>query len=247
MGIVGAGGAALILEASGDDDRQLQSAGDDQRQETTYPLAGFDEVSIVGPQDVDIVLGEAFAVTASGSNDDLRQLEAVVENGVLVIRPREGHFGGDRGDLDEVTFTVTMPAVTRVDLSGSGDVTVDRIAGDSFAGMIGGSGTLVIGHLETGEATFSVAGSGDLDASGAVPKLSVDISGSGAVHATGLHASDAAVAISGSGEADLTVLQQASVSITGSGEVDISGPGVCSVDRMGSGEVRCEGGGGEAD
>lgn len=247
MGALGAGGAALVFDASNDADDHVRENSDDQLQETTYALTDFDEVSIVGPQDVDIVYGEAFAVTASGSNDALRRLEAVVENGGLVIRPREGGVLGDRGDIDDVTFTVTMPAVTRVDLTGSGEVRVDRIAGDNFKGVIGGSGTLVIGQIETNEASFSVAGSGDLDASGAVPNLSVNISGSGEVHASGLHASDATVAISGSGEVDLTVLQQANVSITGSGEVDIFGPGICSVTRMGGGEVRCEGGGADAD
>lgn len=243
MGVLGAGGAALILDNADDGPRgDRDEAAMDQ---IAYPLSDFDKVAVEGPQDVDIVYGEAFSVSASGSADNLRQLEAVVENGGLVIRPRAGQFFGDWGDLDEVTFTVTMPRVSRVALAGSGDVTVDRVAGNSFDGVVGGSGTLQIGQIETDQASFTVNGSGDLDASGAVGNVTVNISGSGEFHADGLTGTTATVSIGGSGEADLTVLEEAAVSITGSGEVDIFGPGVCSVTRMGGGEVRCEGGGGD--
>lgn len=246
MGVMGAGGAALMLDG---DDRDQGPRDDDSAsaQEMTFPLADFDEVSIIGPQDVTIIYGEEFAVSASGSADGMRQIEAVVENGGLVIRPREGQFFGDWGDLDEVTYTVTMPRVTRVALAGSGDVTVDRVTGDTFEGLVGGPGTLAIGLIETDQATFSVNGSGDLDASGAVRNVTVNIGGSGEVHAAGLTGTQATVVIGGSGEVALTVLEQAAVSITGSGDVDISGPGVCSVTRMGGGDVRCEGGGGDED
>lgn len=240
MGLMGAGGAALVLN---DDVGPRDSPAEAPAQNKTYALADFDGVSIAGPQDVDIVFGEDFSVSASGSAEALRQLEAVVEDGTLVIRPREGQFFGNWDDLDDVTFTVTMPAVNRIDLAGSGDVTVDRVTADGFAGLIGGPGTMVIDRIETGEATFTVNGSGDLDASGTVGHVTVTIDGSGAVHAQGLTSTRATIAINGSGEVELTAVDQADVSITGSGDVDISGPAICSVTRTGGGDVRCEGDG----
>ncbi|MEO5705491.1 MAG: head GIN domain-containing protein [Alteraurantiacibacter sp.] len=246
MGVLGAGGAALILDGS-DDDRPLRHHREDQLQETKYALSDFDSVSITGPQDVAIVYGELLAVSASGPADALRQFEAVVEDGALVIRPREGEAGDAWDDLDEVTFTVTMPAISRVALTGSGEVGVDRVAGGSFDALVGGSGNLVIGSIEADAATFTVEGSGDLDASGTVRQATVSISGSGEVHATGLTAAAAEVNVGGSGEAELTALEQATVLLSGSGDVDIFGPAACSVTRSGSGDVRCEGGGGDED
>lgn len=243
MGMMGACGAALILDNADDGPRGVRN--DSPMEETSYPLSDFASVSIMGPQDVDILYGDSFAVTASGTADSLRQFEAVIEDGGLVIRPRDGQSATIWDDVEDVTFTVTMPRITSVAVAGSGDVTVERVAVDSFAARIDGSGTLVIGQIDADNATFTVAGSGDLDASGRVQKVSVDIGGSGEFHAEGLTGTEATVAIAGSGEVDLTVLEQAAVSITGSGEVDIFGPGVCSVTRMGGGEVRCEGGGGD--
>lgn len=239
-GALAAGGAALVLDDDVGPDRHHERA--DVAADMNYQLAGFDAVTVIGPQDVVIVTADQFKVTASGAPDALAQLEAVVEGSSLVIRPREGL---SIGDLDEVTFTVAMPTISRIAVDGSGDVSVDRITGPRFTGAVGGSGTLAIGQLETEEASLSVTGSGDLDASGTARTVSLDITGSGEIHAAGLIGNSASVSIEGSGDVDLTVLEQAAIAITGSGEVDISGPGVCSVTRTGSGEVRCEGGGGD--
>lgn len=235
------GAAALILDEDVGPDRHREPM--EQVSETAWPVTGFDQVSVSGPQDVDIIYAADFKVTASGSADALAQLEAVVENGNLVIRPREGL---SFGDIDDVTITVAMPALTRVAVDGSGDVTVERATGPRFAGVVGGSGTLAIGLLEAEEATLSVTGSGAMEASGTAGTVSIEVTGSGEIRAAGLTGNRASVAIQGSGEVDLTVQDQAAVAITGSGEVDISGPGVCSVTGSGSGEVRCEGGGSAA-
>ncbi len=244
MGVMGAGGAALILEGNSDDgDRPRREEGGDRLEEIAYALADFDEVSILGPQDVDITYGEGFSVSASGSSDALRELEAVVENGGLVIRPRDQQLFRNWGDLEDVTFSITMPAVRRIAVAGSGDVTVDRVTGDSFEGVVDGSGTLAIGQIDVRQASFAVTGSGDLDASGRVQNVTANIDGSGAVHAEGMTGTDATISIGGSGEVELTVLEEAAISITGSGDVDITGPAVCSVESEGSGDVSCAGGG----
>lgn len=241
-GALAAGGAALMLDEDVGPDRNHQQVADS---EVSYQLEGFDQVSVIGPQDVDIIHADAFKITASGSPEALGQIEAVVENGGLVIRPKDGRFFGDWGMLDDVRLTVAMPQITRVAVAGSGDVTLERAEGESFEGLVGGPGTLAIGQLAVRQATFTVAGSGDIDAAGTSDTVTINIGGSGEVHAGGLTAREATVAIGGSGDVDLTANEAANVSITGSGDVDISGTAVCSVTRMGGGEVRCEGGGGD--
>jgi Putative auto-transporter adhesin, head GIN domain len=235
-GALGAGGAALVL----DDDVGPERDRHEYAAEMRYDATGFDAVSVLGPQDVIIIAADEFKVTASGDPGALAQLEAVVEDGSLIIRPREGLT---LEDLDDVTFTVGMPAITRVAVEGSGDVTVDRVAGSRFAGAVSGSGTLAIALLEADEVELAVTGSGDLDAAGTARAVAIQVTGSGEVHAAGLTGTSANVAIEGSGDVDLSVLEQAAVAITGSGEVNISGPAVCTVTGVGSGEVRCEGGG----
>lgn len=247
-GLLAAGGAALILDddgGGGGPDPVPVVAGPNA---LNYQVAQFDEISTVGPQDVVITYGETASVRSEGSPEALSLLEAVVEDGQLIIRPKDRFNGWAWGRLDDATFHVTVPRLDAVAVAGSGNVRVDRIAGDNFEGSIAGPGELSIGVMAVKEADFRIGGSGNVAvADGVADETRVSIGGSGEVRAGGLRSGTASVSIGGSGDVALTVQDEADVSIAGSGDVNISGPGRCSVTRMGGGDVRCEGGGGTDD
>ena len=242
-GAVAAGGAALILaDASGELMPAAQRAAPQ-----TYELAPFQEISTVGPQDVVVTFGQTQSVRSEGSPEALGQLEVVVEDGELTIRPKnQRRFGFDWSSLSSATYYVTIPRLERVSLAGSGNIRVDRIEGDSFTGSIAGSGELAITDMEVDEADFRIGGSGSVTAAGIAREARISIGGSGQVEAGGLRSQTASVSIGGSGDVALTVEDEAQVSIAGSGDVDISGPARCSISQMGSGNVNC-GDGGDAD
>ena len=50
------------------------------------------------------------------------------------------------------------------ELAGSGDIRIDRVAGDSFDGAIAGSGNLKVDHIEVGKLKLAIAGSGNATA-----------------------------------------------------------------------------------
>lgn len=242
-GAVAAGGAALLLS----DDigpGPGTAPGFAGPREMTYQVAGFDEISTSGPQDIVITLGDTPSVRAEGSPEALAQLEAVVEGDTLTIRPKRGFNWSNWRRLSSATFHVTLPQLRSIAQAGSGNVRIDRIEGDSFESSIAGSGELTIGQLQVDEADFNIGGGGNITASGTARETRVAIGGSGDVGAAALRAETASVSIAGSGDVELTVTDEANVSILGSGNVDIDGPGRCSVTRFGSGDVSCEGGGG---
>lgn len=238
-------GGIMVSEMYENEQRRVDEPSESRDETVDYGLGDFDEIAVTGPQDVIVTYGEGFSVTADGNSDSLGQMEAVVENGILQIRPRDGSFFGDWGDLDDVVFRVTLPRLERVALAGSGEVTIDRVEGENFAAVIGGPGDISIGLLAVDRADFNVTGSGELGAAGTARVVDASVSGSGEIAAGALRTIDASVSIAGSGDVDLDVSGQAAVSITGSGDVDITGTGVCSVTRMGGGDVRCQGGGGD--
>jgi hypothetical protein len=244
MGALAAAGAAAVL-AGIDNDAPSRSAVA-TADHAIYAVAPFEEISTVGPQDVVVTLGDTASVRAEGSPRALAQLEAVVENGRLTIRPKR-RFGFSWGSLRSATFYVTVPRLEEITLAGSGDIRVDRIEGKRFDATVGGPGSIRIDSLKVDEAGFTVAGSGNLVAAGAARQSRVTVAGSGKIRGQGLHSESASVSIGGSGDVALTVEKDAQVSITGSGDVDITGPARCSVTRMGSGDVQCEGGGGDDD
>ncbi len=242
-GVVAAGGAAFLLDEGGGGPDMRPAIGGPSAM--TYQVAPFEEISTVGPQDVVVTRGDEMTVRSEGSPEALSLLEAVVEDGQLIIRPKDRSFGGfNWGRVASATFYVTLPQLKGVALAGSGDIRVDRVEGDSFEGSIAGPGELSILSMEVDDADFTIGGSGNLVAVGNARETRVSIGGSGEVRAGGLRSETASVSIGGSGDVALTVNDKADVSIAGSGDVDISGPARCSVTQMGSGNVQCGGGGG---
>lgn len=244
-GVVAAGGAMAILDTDSGAGRPMAALAESS--EKTYQLADFDEIATSGPQDVVVTQGDTFAVRAEGSPEALALLEPVVVNGRLTIQPAKGFNWGNWPRLASATYYVTLPRLDAVAVAGSGDISVDRIEGESFDAQLAGSGSLAIATMKVDRANFALGaagGSGDVVASGTARETHVSIAGSGEVKAAGLHSDAASVSIMGSGDVALTVEKDAKISIAGSGDVDISGPARCSVNQMGSGDVRCTGGGG---
>lgn len=243
-GALAAGGAALILADNDDGHHPVPLAGGPES--VTYDVTPFAKISTVGPQDVVVSRSETYGVRSEGSSEALARLEAVVEDGELIIRPKQGFEGGfNWGRLASATFYVSLPQLEMAALAGSGDIRIDRIEGPRFTGTVAGPGELAVDALQVEEADFSIGGSGTLVAAGTASETRVSIGGSGDIQAKDLRTQTAAVSIGGSGDVDLTVEGEARISIVGSGDVDISGPARCSVTRMGSGNVSCATGGDE--
>lgn len=203
----------------------------------SFAASGFTKVDLRGPDDIEVRNGAQFAVTAEGDSAVLDQLEIRVVDGTLRVgrKDRAGFsFSSDRG----AKIHVTLPRLTAANVSGSGNMRVDRAEGD-FRGAIAGSGNLGIAALAATNADLSIAGSGDLNVAGTARRLNASIAGSGDIDAGKLTASGASISVIGSGSMRGVVKGGASVSIAGSGNVDLTGGAKCSVSAVGSGEAHC--------
>ncbi|MBP7136311.1 MAG: DUF2807 domain-containing protein [Sphingomonadaceae bacterium] len=209
----------------------------------TFALAGFDKVTLKGSDDVNVVVGKDFSVSATGPADELDLLEIVVEDGVLKVGRKSAlrwHIGWSRKDEEDVKVTVTMPAIRGASLAGSGDMTIDSAAADSFKVSLAGSGNLKVGRLEAKAAELNLAGSGDIAVAGKVLTLKISGAGSGDVVASALEAETADISLAGSGNVSARATGSASASVLGSGDVTISGTDKCKTSMLGSGSVTCK-------
>ncbi|HEX8383518.1 MAG TPA: head GIN domain-containing protein [Sphingomonas sp.] len=204
-----------------------------------YAMTGFSEVDLRGSDDVDVRVGPAFSVRAQGPAAELDKLE-ITRSGDTLRIGRKKTVGMNWSDGEGVKVFVTLPRLTGAAVSGSGDLTVDRVEGERFAGGVAGSGSLAVGAMRAGEVTLSVAGSGDVVGAGMARVLRMDIAGSGDIDARQVTASEARISIAGSGNARATVNGPARIDLAGSGDVDLGGSPRCTTSKVGSGEVRCE-------
>lgn len=218
------------------DKEEAGIAGSGSGDHRTYKVEGFTTVALAAAGDVDVRVGPAYSVTATGAPEALDKLKVTRDGDTLKLARQRGVTWGNSG---KVHFTVTMPRIQGADIGGSGTITVDRVEGERFEGNIGGSGTLDIRGLNVRKVAFAIGGSGDVAAAGRAGELEVSIGGSGKVRAQPLRSESADITIAGSGNIATTVTRQAEVTILGAGDVVITGGAQCKVTKMGAGNVRC--------
>lgn len=230
--------AAAAVAVSGCSEARSENGG--PTVERNYQVGSFDKIELAGAYDATVRTGSAPSVHARGNEKAIENLEVAVENNVLVIRhkKRTGFSWGSKGG--KVALTVTVPNLRGAELAGSGDIKVDRVAGDSFDGGIAGSGNLKVDRIEVGSLKLSIAGSGNAEVgSGRAKNAEYNIAGSGGIDAKGVAVETASVSIAGSGDIAAQASNTASVNIMGSGDVELTGGAKCSVSKAGSGNARC--------
>lgn len=204
----------------------------------SYAVADFSGVELAGSDNVDVRVGAGFSVRAEGDPKQLERLRIrKIGEKLQIDRRKEAGFHWSKGDA--VKIHVTMPRIASAGVSGSGDMTVDRIEGQKFDASVAGSGKLALAALAVDAAEMNIAGSGTLQAAGQAKRLEVNIAGSGDIDAPQLAAASADVSIAGSGNVRAAVNGPAEISMMGSGDVDLGPNARCKTSKMGSGNVRC--------
>lgn len=235
LGVIGLAVSGNSLWSAFDDD------DDAPRLEQPAPrlanLKGFDGITLEGPDDVVVTPGSEFSVTTEGDPDAVRLLNLYVRDGVLHVgrhRGREGH-SQDNG----ATVRITMPALSRVWMAGSGNVDVDKVDGKEFNVMMAGSGRLQVEEALTDAVRLTVRGSGEIAMGGNAQELSVNVIGSGNVDTNALIAHSANIVVAGSGRVSAHADRDAKLVVTGSGSAQVQGTSQCQIQKIGSGEAEC--------
>jgi hypothetical protein len=209
-----------------------------------YGISNFSKMRIAGPFDVHVHVGGSPSAHASGPKDALDRLSVEQNGDTLVVKALPGGWGGwPTGSRGPVVVEVSVPDLRSVSVTGSGDVTVDRMRGDAVDLALSGSGSLDIGAIDAGAVSAVMTGSGDMSLAGKTRTATAVLTGSGDLKAGSLVADDAQTKLVGSGDLALGARHFVKVVLAGSGDVTISGPAACSVTRSGSGDVQCAKGG----
>lgn len=228
-------GAAAALGACHTADRE-EAAGPTVTKD--YKVGDFKEIESAGSYDVTVKTGSAPSVRAEGPENMLAKLRIEVKGDKLQISPyksRNFHWGRS----GKITIAITVPELRAASMAGSGNMTVDKISGDSFEGNIAGSGDLDLPSVNVKHAEFSIAGSGTATIAGKAESAEYSIAGSGDLDGANLETKDATVNVAGSGNIRAKATGTVSGAVMGSGNVTITGGAKCDVKKMGSGSITC--------
>jgi hypothetical protein len=206
------------------------------------PLADLDlsgeapsEVTLLGPDNVDIRDGETLAIQIEGSDEARDRMRFVLDNGSLGILRKKGNWGDD----GTATVIVTMPAPAKLTLAGSGKMSVASVSDKPEINVLG-SGRLDLRSVSAASLEVNIAGSGTLKAAGSSDRLELNLMGSGTADLGALKVGKADVNVAGSGNAAFASDGEVNGNIMGSGNVTVRGRARCTVKTMGSGSLVCE-------
>ena len=228
--------ALLLPGCSGRDDTDAQAG-----EPTDYAaLRNFTGVSATGPDQVMVTVGKDFSVGAEGDADVLKRLRIRVEDGDLKIgRDDAGMRFWKSGNAKAATIRVSLPALDEIALTGSGDISVNRVTGAELQLSLTGSGNMKVGAVSLRSLDVSITGTGDVGVAGTAREAELSTTGTGKIDATALKVDRAAAQVMGTGDIALRSDGDVDISIMGSGDVTVHGRARCNIDSMGSGKAKC--------
>jgi hypothetical protein len=209
----------------------------------TREVSTFKKLAFRVPGKLYLKQGSPQKVELEGPSDVLKEVETEVEGDRLVIG-REGRWmNWSWKDNDRITVYVTVQDIEAISVSGSGDlVGQGQFKTGDLKLNVSGSGSLTVEAIASGNMEADVSGSGDLEVKGSCTNYDSDVSGSGKVNASITVRDRADFGVSGSGQirADGSA-KEVKTSISGSGkvlasnlvtdkcEIRISGSGDCEI------------------
>lgn len=198
-------------------------------------LGHFTGVSFSLPGKLDLRMGNTEAITIETDDNLLAQIETVVENGVLHIRPAKRNANLHSRHMK---FVVNATAIDLVTLGGSGSIESDALRGKEVKFKLGGSGSIDVKGIEAEAVSVGVGGSGNFKSGGGnVERMTVSIGGSGDVDVGKVRSKGASISVAGSGEAVVWATEALNATIAGSGDVHYYGNPQVSRTVLGSGNT----------
>jgi hypothetical protein len=197
--------AALVLAGC--------TIGDDGPRTTqTRDVADFTRIDNRDSVDVRLHVGEPQRVQVHAGEKVIDDVRTEVRDGTLQLTfDRDGFGDGD------VVVEASVPKLTGIAASGSGDIDADGIDADAFE--------------------VRSDGSADIELEGTAGRLAVDLDGSGDADLARLLAREGRVAVSGSGDADVRADERLEVDVDGSGDVRYHGDPALTQRVDGSGDL----------
>jgi Putative auto-transporter adhesin, head GIN domain len=194
---------------------RITGSGTITSENRTVSNTNFTEIRVEGSMNVSIKQGDSVKIVAKDFANLLPYLETRIVGNTLVIDYRDHSWISN--SVGEVT--VTMPKLSSVELSGSGNI-----------------GT--IGSFRFDDLSLLISGSGNFSFAGSAKNMNAKITGSGNIRTFDMPTENATVKITGSGDMQVNVTRLLDATITGSGDIVYKGTPSVNSSVTGSGRIK---------
>lgn len=186
-------------------------------------LENFTGISMNVPAELSISQAGTFLVRLEGRQDLVDQVITVVKDGELVIKLKDNKWKG--GNDHSLHIYIELPKLNNIELNGSGNVnTITELVSDNLELELNGSGEIAMQKIAIGELRATINGSGNFTATGGNVKESVYmVTGSGEIDGGNLSVVKAVATTTGSGTIAAGDVSSIDATITGSGNITFKG------------------------
>ena len=167
-------GLMIVVLLSGCVPTTLTGSGNVVTQEES--ITGFDKVDISHSFDVDISQGESFNVVIRVDDNLVEHLQVVKQGSTLKIGLKPNRDYTIRNATMEAE--VTMPELTRLDLSGASHATITGFESKKGFVVDLSSASSLHGDIETGDISIDLSSSSEMTLTGSGGDVTIDISSS---------------------------------------------------------------------
>ena len=193
---------------------------------------GYSQVSLSGIGNMTVAEGDEFTFTIRTDANLMEYIETSVRGDTLVVEQRSGY---NLDPTDGIEYTVTLPELTGVEVSGVGQIDVGALDAADLSVEVSGVGGVTIGDLDADSVTVDLSGVGSIEIDGETSTLEVDASGTGSFEGGNLETGDAVVQASGVGSVTVWVIETLDIDASGVGSVRYYGSPSITADASGLG------------
>ncbi len=193
------------------------------------------EVVLSGGGNLTVIQGDTPDLVVTADDNLLPYIRTDTSRGRLTITTRSGYNLQPHAPL---TYTLTVPRLEKVTVSGSGSLKMDAMTGESLSVRLSGSGHASLRDLACKRLNLTISGSGTAAATGLAEKLTVRVSGSGEFDGAALMNVTGDVQVSGSGKVNVWSVNDLKARVSGSGDVRYKGTPTLDKRVSGSGTVK---------
>ena len=198
-------------------------------------IGAVTEVTLSGIGNLTVIQGDAPSLKVTADDNILPLLETESSGRKLTIRTKSGYSIRTQ---TPISYTLTIPKLARLSISGVGSVQADRLTGDELTVRVSGSGNAVLREVTCKELSISISGAGSTTLGGTAEKVTTKISGSGDIDAGMLQAKTVEVQVSGAGNAAVWASDALKVRVSGAGDVKYKGTPKIDQKVSGAGKVK---------
>lgn len=223
--------ALTLLFASCDKEKQ-ECPGSSEK---TFAITGFTKVNAGDAHHVTITKGNEFSIRANGCTSDLNDLQLTLDaNHILDIK-----YKNHKQNRYRIDFTITMPQLITVSLSGAAKGTISGFGGQNTVIRTILSGASECTVAGTGiNASLDISGASKLVISGTTESLFGSVSGASQLEAYNVAATEVDIDVSGSSKAYVRPLEILFAAASGNSRIYYKGnPVTKHFETSGNGQI----------